>query len=177
VRKEIKLFKKGQSSLSVKINTPVLEQLEETLKKRFVAHVGILGSKNTRATTTTNSKGKQTVTKNESLSALTNAQIGLAHEFGVITKHIPERSFLRVPLLFHLKEKVDESASRINKAIMAGDALGAYALLGIAGEKVIQNAFATRGDDNWPINEETGRGSLIDSGQLRKSISSEVVIA
>ena len=181
--KEIKIFKKGESSLTASIDIKSLERLEETLNKRFITKVGILGNSSSRATITRASSGKAKITKDETLAEASNADIGLLHEFGSYTRHVPERSFLRSPLMLYLKDAVSEASSKINKAIMDSDIVKAYSLLGIAAEKVIQEAFKTGGFGQWQkLSSRTiaGKGSsaiLIDSGQLRKSITSKVVTA
>lgn len=117
-------------------------------------------------------------------SDLTLAQIGAIHEYGAPEAGIERRSFLRVPLsmeagnLFKQIEK-DLKFSKINTS----KALGR---LGAGGQSVVLKAFKTQGEGTWKkLSKATerrrkkGKGSgsnkpLIDSGQLRRSITYEV---
>ena len=185
--KTVKILNKSsaQQSLHLNINIDIskLTAFEEQLGKHFKTHVGILGNRNNRATLSRAGTGKAKVTQNETLATATNAMIGFVHEFGSYTAKIPERSFLRVPLMLFLGTAVNEASGKINKAIEMADVARAYAILGIAAEKVIQEAFATGGNGSWPklksmtIARKGSSAILIDSGQLRKSITSKVVEA
>jgi len=182
--KVLKILNKSSSnqsmSMTVNIDTTKLEVLEAALGRHFKTQVGILGDRNSRATISRASSGKSKVTAHETLANLTNAQIGYINEFGSYALHIPPRSFLRVPLMLYLKDKLNEAASKINKAIEQADVHRAYAVLGIAAEAVVQDAFKDSGPGWDKLSPKTIalKGSsaiLIDSGQLRKSITSKVV--
>jgi phage gpG-like protein len=80
-----------------------------------------------------------------------------------------------MPLMLYLGEEVGKASSRINKFIMAGKAVEAYAVLGITAEKVIQDAFDTGGFGYWSKLKYREGSPLILSGQLRKSIHSKVI--
>lgn len=133
--------------------------------------VGIIGS-------------KAAVKRNDEL---TNAQIGFIQEFGKLTgkPRIEPRSFIDMPLKLHLKEylKKSETFSRkaFEKAIKDGNAEEFAKKVGIQAERVIQEAFETSGWGQWKPNAEATKrrkGSdkpLIDTGELRRSISSEVI--
>ena len=185
--KVVKIINKSSSkqnlSMTVNINTTKLELLESALGRHFKTQVGILGNRNARATISRASTGKAKVTDNETLSTATNAYIGFVHEFGSYTAKIPERSFLRVPLMLFLGTAINEASGKINKAIEMADVARAYAILGIAAEKVIQEGFASGGYGAWPklkpmtIARKGSSAILIDSGQLRKAITSKVVEA
>lgn len=132
--------------------------------------VGILGSTNGRT------QGEQT-----------NAEIGFTNEFGKITGHkrIPERSFIRMPLKtkFNAKLKTKKSLTgpELEKAIVEGKTEEFATKVGLVAEEVIQEAFATNGFGMWEPNapmtiELKGSDSpLIDTGQLRRSITSKVI--
>ena len=117
---------------------------------------------------------------------LNNAEIGFIQEFGRMENpHIPARSFLRMPLRQHLKEKIEKSKTfseeSINKAIESGKADYLVKQLGLLAEQIILEAFETSGDGKWAPNAPytiAMKGSnkpLIDTGELRKSITSKVV--
>ena len=65
--------------------------------------------------------------------------------------------------------------------IMAGGMRGALKTLGVVAEGTIQKAFATGGWGEWPklspvtIRRKKSSKILIDTSQLRRSISSRVV--
>lgn len=116
-----------------------------------------------------------------------NPSLGYVHEFGMMIHHpkrntitvIPERSFIRVPLMTKLGALVQETnwfaimAKRGVKRVLAH--------LGILAEDVIQEAFATRGYGLWPslsqttINRKGSSAILIESAQMRKAVASRVV--
>lgn len=146
-------------------NVRGLDQLVKALStKPPVCRVGILGAKNSR-TGHSNS----------------NATIGAAHEFGTHT--IPQRSFLRTPIQENLDKKL-ESRGLLDKEALAqvikvGDMKPWLKLVGIVAEEVVQEAFDTGGDGKWPAwknsNYTNNTGMLlVDSTQLRNSITSEV---
>ncbi len=135
-----------------------------------IVKVGIMGAKNNR------SDG----------SGLTNSDIGFIHEFGRPktgkSPTIPMRSFLRMPILAKspriLKETAEQSAL---KNLAKGNIRGLLRTLGIACERVILDAFDSKGFGTWAANAPSTirrKGSnrpLIDIGFLRKSITSQVV--
>lgn len=132
--------------------------------------VGIMGQKNAR-------KG----------DIPSNAEIGFTNEFGKMTGHpkIPARSFIRVPLNSHFYDKLVSKKSltkdEFEKAVQSGQADQFAKKVGIVAEETIQEAFATRGWGKWAPNKPSTikrKGSdspLIDTGELRRSISSELI--
>jgi hypothetical protein len=111
-------------------------------------------------------------------SSMTNAEIGYEHEFGNPSNNLPERSFLRMPLIFNLRGNLNKDWS---KTIQSYGFTTALKQLGVIAEGTIQKAFATGGFGFWePLRPATiaRKGSsaiLIDTSQLRRSISSRVV--
>lgn len=151
----------------VKADIKGLEKLRKAIGKEFAVQVGILGNKTKRKKT-----------------EQTNAYIGFQHEFGVFSKRIPKRSFLKTPLEMHLNEFLEKhkktSRKEFEKCVQSGDLESFARNLGIVAEEVIQEAFASRGFGQWKGNKEytiRKKGSdspLIDTGQLRRSITSRV---
>lgn len=137
--------------------------------------VGIIGSK------------AQVKRAADSGSVITNAKIGFIHEFGRLQgePRIPARSFLRMPLELYLDDflKKNKHLTReaFEKSIKSGKADLLAKKLGIIAEQCIQVAFETEGFGNWEANKPSTvarKGSdkpLIDTGELRRSISSEVM--
>lgn len=156
---------------SVEYNGKKLVRLIKLLVKGFPSvKVGIIGSQAQQEHNGTN---------------LTNAQIGMINEFGSYSRKIPARSFISMPLkLFlssYIKKKKSLSKQEFEKAIEKGTEEEFSRKVGIVAEEVIQDAFATRGFGNWKPNAPLTvalKGSdspLIDTGQLRRSISSKVI--
>ena len=134
--------------------------------------VGVLGPKAARA-------DQGTVHNPEGLN---NAEIGLRNEFGVISERVPERSFIRMPLIVQLPKILKGGTAKqwIQTLIKQGPAY-VMGSLGLAGEHAVQEAFATKGFGKWKPNAPLTvilKGSarpLIDHGELRQAISSEVI--
>lgn len=124
---------------------------------------------------------------NQRNDGLTNAQIGFANEFGKMTGYprIPARSFIRTPLNLHFREKLKEKESltgkELEKAIRTGQAEKFAQKVGMVAEETIQEAFETHGYGEWEPNaprtiaEKGSDSPLIDTGQLRRSITSKVI--
>ncbi|MDR1283126.1 MAG: hypothetical protein LBK99_20240 [Opitutaceae bacterium] len=113
-----------------------------------------------------------------------NADLGKIHEFGDSQRRpaIPERSFLRSPLMTHMQEAVDKKHGPLARALAAGDTVTFMALLGASGMRISKRAFGNANDGKWPPNApytikmKKGRNRpLIDTGQLRRSIDFDVV--
>lgn len=125
------------------------------------------------------------------------ASVALKHEFGsrkphtfkykgemITIKSLPTRSFLRVPLRLKIRtlSKMDEvEHAMLIRGLLTGQVQHPLYMLGLKGEKIVQKAFDTQGFGQWPRNISQRyvelKGSdvpLIDTGHLRKSISSEV---
>lgn len=146
-----------------------LKKLLFILKNPPKVRVGILGNKNARP------DGKS------------NATIGLKHEFGLydatIKQQLPVRSFLRMPLIEKLQDKLEESkglfTQKVLKQCMEEKSLAPYLKnLGIVAERTIADAFHTGGFGKWKVSNmrfKTNHQTLVESGKLRDSISSEVV--
>ena len=164
----------------VKINLEKLENIQSAFASGMRTQVGILGQKAggrkvTVYSATDSHKGK-------TASTMTNAEIGLVHEKGSLSRHIPRRSFLEWPLLLKgrdlLKVKTELWAAFEKSEISLKKA---YQDLGIRAQQIIQDAFETRGFGNWmPDSDRTilrkhSDQPLIDTGQLRRSVTSRVV--
>jgi phage gpG-like protein len=149
----------------VTIQVRGLDALLKALKGRQPkARVGILGSKAFR-------KGL----------GPTNAEIGAAHEFG--TSSLPQRSFLRIPLHDHLEKEMQRS-NLFSPVVLANVVKNKNVIpwleqMAIAAEAVVADAFDSGGFGKWPAwsnpsyKNATGM-VLVDSQQLRNSITSEV---
>ncbi len=151
----------------IKFDVAVLDGLVKQLSKESYVKVGILAGANPR-------------TGDDGIS---NVEIGVVQELGSFTHNIPPRSFLRMPLQQKSPDIVKFAGSKkIMDLMLAGRQKGALALLGVYAEAIVQSAFASRGFGQWAPNAPATikrKGSdrpLVDTSQLRRSISSEAVI-
>jgi len=152
------------SDVKVTSNLKGLEQLQENLKTNLVAKLGIFADKNARGD-----------------GALTNAEIGARHEFGVISEGLPRRSFLKDPIEIKRKELL-ATANKVIKANIdkEGGAEKIFELIGIAGEAIVQEAFESGGFGTWQalsqgtVNKKGSKQILIETSQLRRSVISKV---
>lgn len=111
----------------------------------------------------------------------TIAGIGAIHEFGSLSGNIPQRSFIRMPIELKQedieKKVMDKVKDKLFDGISPKDVLQ---MIGIFCEEAIQEAFETGGFGTWQdIKDETkdrknGDSILIDTGTLRKAITSKI---
>ncbi len=152
-------------SLTFKLD--MVADIQKQLGKKFVTRVGVIGN---------DARTAPVATVGESKSELTNAQIGLIHEKGSYVRNIPQRSFLFMPLSTKLPEYYKKLGPGVLNSLTAKNIQAIYTQLGIVGENIVQRAFATSGFGKWEKSRVNGRViNLIDTGQLRKSIHSDVV--
>jgi hypothetical protein len=156
------------NSVEIKLNTDKLEEIHAALLAKYKARVGILGSKTERKERTA-----------------TNAAIGLVHEKGSLSRHIPRRSFLELPLvkksegllairnkLWEVFIKGDQTKVRLKKA---------YFDLGLLATRIIAAAFDSGGFGLWPadsprtVAKKKSSAILIDTRQLQRSITHDVI--
>lgn len=178
---------------TVRLDADQMTALRSTLDagKGMYLKVGVLGDYAGRTPDESGTKRKD--------SSLTNPQLGLWHEFGVIKKNLPERSFLRMPLMLKLPGEL----SNVDWfSFLTSE--GVHGVLDAVGNKCIQiisQAFATGGFGQWAawslryaklrerIARVVRRGKLkfigpvqpglilVRSGQLQNSVTYAVVRA
>lgn len=170
----------ANNPIFVRINLAKLEAIQKQLGRKFVAEVGILGDKNARnAMGKLRKSGGHTINKKQA-SPLTNAAIGLKHEKGSYSEKIPRRSFLEMPLKNKLPDMMGRIGGQLLVGIKASNILLAYQKLGLIGERIVLQAFNSSGYGEWQANSaftislKHSSRPLIDTGQLRRSISSRV---
>jgi len=148
-----------------------LKALRAALKqfKSARVRVGVLGNKADRFDINTS-----TTTKDK----MSNPYLGLIHEFGSKKKHIPARSFLRMPLTLYLGREVNKVGKEFFRVlVLKGATKKALDSLGLIARNIIDRAFTTHGFGSWTPNAESTikrKGSsapLIDTAQLRKSVT------
>ena len=152
----------------IRFNLDGLDDIKAKVGSNMRARVGVLGSK---------------VTRNDGdKSGITNAELMLIQMFGSVTRNIPPRDPLLAPLIKKRRELLKSLATgEMREAFMAGDYKKMFMLLGVKAEEFVQQAFETGGFGEWPKNASStilAKGSsapLIDTGELRKSVTSDVV--
>lgn len=147
------------------MNLDGLHEMVKELGSTYVTRVGILGGKNARPD-----------------GEFGNADIGFVHEMGSESQNILARSFLRMPLELKKQELMKAfDSSTMRQAIEGGEYKKAYAILGVFAEGIIQQAFSTGGFGQWKtldqktVDRKGSSAILIDSAELRKAQSSDVV--
>jgi len=158
----------SKNRTKIDFNLDGLNEIVKEMGGKYVTRVGILGQDGARSGD----------------DALGNAEIGLVHLFGSVSRNIPARDFLRFPLEFKSKEFLKGIKSGFSGHFFEkGEYKKVHELMGIKAENIVQDAFASGGFGHWPeLAQSTAerKGSsaiLIDSAQLRRSITSDVVNA
>lgn len=169
----------------IKVNLGKLEKITKAMQSNYVVKVGIMGAKASEIHKTPTGeilKNSGREYRKLAIGNITNVQLGVIHEFGSHSRNIPARSFLRMPLETKKKDLLEFLSSKTAaKLIEEGNILRLLELLGIEAEAIVQSAFETAGFGKWDQNKpETvaRKGSsqpLIDTEQLRRSITSKVV--
>lgn len=174
-----KIGNDANNRIMVRLDTDKLEAIEKELGKGFVAQVGVLGVK-AHGRLKVNKENLGLISKNKEVavaseSSLTNAEIGLIHEKGSPPRNIPRRSFLEVPLVTRMPGVMAKVGALILKGLNETNIEEAYKKLGAIGEGIVLQAFPTRGYGKWPVKSDGEPSRLIDTGQLRQSISNRVI--
>lgn len=169
-----------------------LEALIKALRGPPTARVGILAGTKSRGQAVSEAlqrnAGKTEVARIRkqmgSNGLPTNAEIGAAHEYGSMKRKLKMRSWLRMPLSTHLREKI-ESNPKLMKATFAqaardGTLFQLLKLVGTLGEATCKEAFTNDGWGTWPkldphyAASKTVKNILVETTQLRESITSKV---
>ena len=112
-------------------------------------------------------------------NGLSIVDVGRKHEFGI---GVPRRSFLRMPFIVEQKT-IDKAIATSWKKIAEGKSqtIKEFGILGIVGQNISKDAFATSGFGKWeklkPATEKA-KGSaeiLLDTSKLVQSITNWVV--
>lgn len=150
----------------IRFNLDGLEDIKQKIGKTYRTRVGIIGDKA--------SKPHE--------GGITNATLGVIQMFGSVTRNIPPRDFLLMPLMTkHRKIIQSFGASSMRAAFANGDYRRMFAMLGVKAEEIVQQAFETKGFGRWAANAPAtirAKGSsqpLINTGELRRAVSSDVI--
>lgn len=149
----------------VNVDLSGLTKLKKGLAKGYFAKVGYLGSNAPR----------------EGDDGINNPTLAVIMEYGSVSQNIPPRSTLRMPIQTHGREITEFLTSGdIKRDFEAGRMNDIFTKLGVFAENIVQEAFETGGFGKWaPLKKATiaRKGSsaiLIDTAQLRRSVTSEV---
>lgn len=171
----------------VGINLDGLDEMIRGFGGNFYTRVGVIGGDagkpHPQAKTVHQKSGKtKRVADKAAPATMTNAEIGVIHEFGSVSGKIPARSWARFPLEFKAKEFLRFlGSSTIKGYVEKGQIKKVFQAMGVEAEGIIQDAFSSGGFGHWQKNAQStidAKGSsapLIDIGEFRKSISSDVV--
>lgn len=128
---------------------------------------------------TTGTNGKRRARKSKVESPMTVAALAVAHEYGIPARNLPSRPVMRQAAQMYSKS-LEAFNRRLLLAIYSGAILPSRALaqLGVFWEGKLKQTFRT--GTFTPLKRATilAKGSskpLIDSGQLRGSVTSRVV--
>ena len=100
---------------------------------KYIVKLGILGDKSARDDT----------------SSTDNAAVGAAMELGVLSEHIPARSFLRMPLFQKIDLILQTAGQGAEALLAAGNIKQVLHNLGAACEMVVAMAFESGGFGTW----------------------------
>lgn len=109
---------------------------------------------------------------------INNAELAATHEFGTKDGHIPERSFIRSSMTEHRQDYVSAQAANLRKVVRGEMPFEkSLDLLGLRAAADVQ-ANIRRGDfkplEQSTIDRKGSKAPLIDTGNLRQSITHEV---
>lgn len=156
--------------INFKLDDEEIKKAINELGKQISVKVGILGSDGS----------KQVKDDDNELGKITMATLGAIHEFGSPKVNIPARSFIRMPLETKFKEELSRNKG-FKQALSELDITKLNNEVGLTATVVINDAFESGGFGQWaPLKPMTimMKGSdkiLIDTGDLRRSISYEVM--
>ena len=179
--------------MDIQYNFDGLGKLKKEFQNKQYVKVGILSNQSTRSNDYLLSRYNKfkddpsvpKKIKNNMLDTYhqnpNNAEVGAAMEFGVFSKKIPARSFLKMPILTKLKEKIPQIQSHFSNTVIKQGLKSTLELMGIQAKVCVQEAFQSGGFGTWaplsPITTYLKESETIgiDTGQLSQAITSEVV--
>lgn len=144
-------------------NLDGLEKWRKQIANEYIARVGVLGSG-----------------IHDQKSGLTNATLGLIQLFGSISRNIPARDWLIMPIERQKREIIKAmQGAAARDAFQKGDYKRVMQLLGAAAEAAVHEGFETGGWGQWQdIKESTKRAKKSDkilwhTDQLNRSVISD----
>lgn len=153
---------------TVQINVAGLDGISKAWNTSLYTKVGVVGQGAAR--------------QGEEKDSLNNAELGVIHEFGTMDGRIPARSWLRFPIEYKARDILSFlKTPKIKKYIAEGKIRNVFDELGKIAEIIIDSSFVTSGFGSWKpnaqstIDEKGSSKPLIDTSQLRRSVTHEVV--
>lgn len=148
----MKITSSAGKNLEERLNN--LEKLIRILKKNKIAvSVGIF---------------PENATRND---GHTNPEIGAIHELG-LGDH-PRRSFLQMPLQTQFKKQLDADEDTLKACLKEGN-LGELAdSIAAAALRCVRESFSTNGYGFWPPSKKAEGDTLVETGQLRDSVTTQ----
>lgn len=168
---------------SVTLNTKALQAFKRQLKKaeKSRVEVGIFSENAARDDGESNVEVGAKMEFGSAEDSETSLKQQQARGRGPMMWHgNPARSFLMMPITTELPIVIRSEHAQLEKSFVEDGAPAMLEQVGFMGEAVVQDAFDTQGFGTWPNNSKKTvewKGSdkpLIDSTQLRKSVSSRV---
>jgi len=155
-----------------RVNLEGLDNLAKMLKaKPPVGRIGVLGDKSFRSE------------KDKKKNGPTNAEIGAAHEFGSFSTGLPQRSWLRMPLIRMLKTYLEKSGAfnqEVTLQVLREKSMVPWLKKAlVVAEVVVKDGFRTQGFGSWVpwktkgYTNNTGQ-ILQDTTQLRDSVTTDI---
>ena len=164
----------------IRLNRDKLLTIKKMIREnKLKARVGIMGSGSARGAKNL----KQAYKILEKGETLTNAQIGLWHEFG--TTRMPMRSFLRMPLNYkfhdYLKKSRGIKTTVLQRCYEERSLEFLFWRIGVIARTVILDAFSSGGFGRWAplsaytLSRKKVNQILVETQDLRNSITHTVV--
>jgi hypothetical protein len=155
-----------KNSRVVKADFSKLNKFIKGLETKAKVRIGLFGNKASREA-----------------GAITNPEIGMVQELGSVSRNIPPRSFLRVPIQQNASKIIARVKASSAVLLVSGNMKMVMKRLGISCEVEVQKAFDLSGP-GWPALKDPTRGGknkqgdakpLVDTAQLRRAVTSVVV--
>ena len=169
---------------TITLRTDKLDAIQRQLAKQIILQIGVLGSATERPEQkpgeshdayAVRAKNIKKAIAESGTAYMNNATIGLIHEKGSKSRNIARRSFLEMPLMTRFAPWVRKEAKKLEEGLTEDNVILTIKKFGVKAVGFVQEAFHTKGFNTWYQNPKTGRGSLVDTAQLRKSISFRVI--
>lgn len=170
-----------------------IKGLIKALKNPPSARIGILSGQYGRSTPlaeslkhgASESKVRKLRREAIAMGGRTNAEIGAAHEYGAPARKLPQRSWLRVPLLDHMSKEIEKRPllmrATFQRAARDGTLLQFLGQIGTIAEAVVRTGFTNNGYGKWaPLKasyaaRKTVNNILVETTQLRESVTHIIV--
>ena len=170
----------------INFDTNKLKKIAKAWAKNPWVKVGILEDKDDKRKKATWNKKKNSYSLKKTDEGKSNTEIAFAHEFGSRGRYgnLPERSFLRMPIRDDFQKVWNQYAKTPNAAEdFVNNPKKFLNMVGELAVQVVDDAFQNGGSSQhkWPALKDSTLAKkkvnqiLVETGQLRDSISYEIV--